>query len=74
LSPTSHVKGKAFDRFVTIWLENTAFDDAAADRKRRPWDYPGCVYLYLTSVYSEFEGACRARHRTHQLFWCHSPQ
>jgi acid phosphatase len=32
-SPTSHVKGKAFDRYVSIWFENTDFDMAAADRK-----------------------------------------
>jgi acid phosphatase len=32
-SPTSHVKGKAFDRFVTIWFENTDFEVAAADGK-----------------------------------------
>jgi len=30
-SPTSHVKGKAFDRFVTIWLENTDFSMAMQD-------------------------------------------
>ncbi|KAI1167391.1 acid phosphatase phoa [Nemania serpens] len=30
-SPTSHVKGKAFDRFVVIWLENTDYDMAAKD-------------------------------------------
>ncbi|TVY22668.1 putative acid phosphatase [Lachnellula hyalina] len=30
-SPTSHVKGKAFDRYVSIWFENTDFDMAAAD-------------------------------------------
>lgn len=74
LSPTSHVPGKAFDRFVTIWLENTAFDEAAADRKCYPWCYPGRISRYLTSVCSEFEGACRPRHKTHQLLWCHSPQ
>ena len=33
LSPTSSVKGKAFDRFVNIFLENADFDVAAADRK-----------------------------------------
>jgi hypothetical protein len=33
LSPTSSVKGKTFDRFVNIFLENTDFDMAAADRK-----------------------------------------
>lgn len=31
LSPTSHVKGKAFDRFVVIWLENTDYDKAYSD-------------------------------------------
>ncbi|KAL1864184.1 hypothetical protein VTK73DRAFT_6075 [Phialemonium thermophilum] len=31
LSPTSHVKGKAFDRFVIIWLENTDYDLALGD-------------------------------------------
>ncbi|KAE9380393.1 phosphoesterase-domain-containing protein [Stipitochalara longipes BDJ] len=30
-SPTSNVKGKAFDRIIHIWLENTDFDKAAAD-------------------------------------------
>ncbi|GAB7353654.1 hypothetical protein MBLNU459_g4063t1 [Dothideomycetes sp. NU459] len=30
-SPTSHVAGKAFDRFVTIWLENTDYTKAVAD-------------------------------------------
>ncbi|WPH02236.1 Hypothetical protein R9X50_00509200 [Acrodontium crateriforme] len=29
--PTSHVKGKVFDRFITIWLENTDFDKAQGD-------------------------------------------
>ena len=28
---TSHVCGKAFDRFITIWLENTDYDKAAGD-------------------------------------------
>ncbi|KAE9380679.1 phosphoesterase-domain-containing protein [Stipitochalara longipes BDJ] len=31
LSPTSSVKGKTFDRFVSIWFENQDFDIAAAD-------------------------------------------
>ena len=30
-SPTSHIKGKAFDRYVSIWFENTDYDMAAAD-------------------------------------------
>lgn len=29
----SDVKGKVFDRFVTIWLENTDYDKAAGDRE-----------------------------------------
>jgi acid phosphatase len=32
-SPTSNVKGKVFDRYVSIWFENTDYDMAAADRK-----------------------------------------
>lgn len=32
-SPTSCVKGKSFDRYVSIWFENTDYDMAAADRK-----------------------------------------
>ncbi|KAF3940299.1 hypothetical protein ABW19_dt0200435 [Dactylella cylindrospora] len=31
LSPVSHVQGRAFNRFVTIWLENTDYDKAAGD-------------------------------------------
>jgi len=30
-SPTSHVKGKVFDRIAIIWLENTDYAAAAAD-------------------------------------------
>jgi acid phosphatase len=30
-SPTSNVKGKAFDRFVIIWNENTDYDKAVGD-------------------------------------------
>lgn len=35
LSPTSKVKGKSFDRYVSIWFENTDFDIAAGDRELR---------------------------------------
>ena len=28
---TSHVKGKVFDRFITIWLENTDYEKAEGD-------------------------------------------
>lgn len=31
-SSTSHVKGKAFDRILQIYLETTEFDNAIADR------------------------------------------
>lgn len=31
LSPTSNVPGKAFDRFVVIWLENTDYPKAVGD-------------------------------------------
>lgn len=34
-SSTSHVEGKAFDRFVVIWLENTDYTDAFNDRMAR---------------------------------------
>jgi acid phosphatase len=33
LSPTSSVKGKTFDRFVQIFLENQDFKIAAGDRQ-----------------------------------------
>ena len=33
-SPTSYVRGKTFDRFVAIFLENTDYDTAAADREK----------------------------------------
>lgn len=33
LSPFSNVKGKAFDRFVVVWLENTNYDKASGDRE-----------------------------------------
>lgn len=40
-SPTSHVKGKAFDRFVTVWLENTNYEAAAADGMALPCTLEG---------------------------------
>ena len=30
---TSKVKGHAFDRYVSIWLENTDYEQAAADHE-----------------------------------------
>jgi hypothetical protein len=35
LSPTSNVKGLTFDRFVQIFLENTDYSSAVADRELR---------------------------------------
>jgi acid phosphatase len=32
LSPTSNVKGKAFDRLAIVWLENTDYELAIGDR------------------------------------------
>ena len=32
-SPTSHVKGKAFDRFVVIYFENENYDKSIGDRE-----------------------------------------
>jgi hypothetical protein len=32
-SPVSNVKGKAFDRFMTIFLEVNGYDDAVNDRE-----------------------------------------
>ena len=50
-SPTSNVRGKAFDRFVVIWLENTDYTKAVGDRE---W---GCTLLSRPScadyVYSQ---------------------
>lgn len=43
-SPTSYVKGKTFDRFVTIFLENTDYDSAAADRGTPFPHYTGNKY------------------------------
>jgi hypothetical protein len=37
-SPTSNVQGKTFNRFVTIWLENTDYSTAAGDREYRSPD------------------------------------
>lgn len=38
-SPTSNVKGKAFDRIVIIWLENTDYTKAVGDRKLQISDF-----------------------------------
>lgn len=35
-SPTSQVKGKAFDRFVVIYFENQNYDKSFGDRESPP--------------------------------------
>lgn len=45
-SPTSHVKGRIFDRYVSIWFENTDYDMAAADRE--------CASLLCTLIFANF--------------------
>jgi acid phosphatase len=50
-SPTSKVKGKAFDRYVSIWFENQDFDIVKADRMSIP-----CVTeVLLTSILANFQ-------------------
>lgn len=49
-SPTSHVKGKAFQRYVSIWFENTDFDLAAADPNFTFFAEKGIVLENLFSV------------------------
>lgn len=43
-SPTSNVKGKVFDRFITIWFENTDFDTAQADRMFPSSETSNCLF------------------------------
>lgn len=38
-SPTSHVKGKAFDRIAIFYFENTNFDKAYGDREWKQCDF-----------------------------------
>jgi acid phosphatase len=56
-SPTSHVKGKVFDRYVSIWFENTDFDMAAADRKAslQP-KVDGCPLILFVANFAYFAG------------------
>jgi acid phosphatase len=49
-SPTSHVKGKAFDRYVSIWFENTDYDMAAADPNFAFFAQKGITLSNLFSV------------------------
>jgi hypothetical protein len=60
LSPTSHVKGKTFDRIVQIWCENTDFDMAAGDRKSLP-----TFSKYYTDTISIFSVGGKSRHNSY---------
>lgn len=48
LSPTSNVKGKTFDRFVQIFLENQDYSIAAGDRRLKPLLFRHTLDLCLT--------------------------
>ena len=50
LSPTSHVKGAAFDRFVQIWLENTDYDSAKNDRELSFPPLPTITPFFLSII------------------------
>lgn len=70
LSPTSNVKGKAFDRFVVVWLENTDYDKAVGDRKHYLFSY-----LHPTnSRASELGLPGKERNNIVQLFRPYSPK
>ncbi|KAL7927531.1 phosphoesterase family domain-containing protein [Trichoderma austrokoningii] len=49
-SPTSHVKGKAFDRYVVVYFENQDFDKADGDRKFSFFAEKGITLTNLFSV------------------------
>lgn len=63
-SPTSYVKGKTFDRFVTIFLENTDYDSAAADRETPPVP----LRAIRTNSISKPFIPCEPGHQPHELF------
>lgn len=44
-SPTSNVKGKAFDRFAVVWLENTDYDKSIGDRGFFLFPFTRCPFL-----------------------------
>lgn len=43
-SPTSNLVGKSFNRFVSIWCENTDYSMAAADGSLPPFLYLACLW------------------------------
>lgn len=68
LSPTSHVKGAAFDRIAIIYLETTGYDDAVADRKA-PWPFADTV---LTGP-SQLQSTNQSRHPSLEQLWSWRP-
>ena len=63
------VPGKVFDRFVSIWLENTNFADAVADRESTS------LPLHLIASTPSLSKPCssrQARHLTGQLLFNHT--
>lgn len=56
LSPTSNVKGKAFDRIAIIWLENTDYDMAINDRTSKTIRVSSASGT--NTIYSELGVAC----------------
>ncbi len=68
-SPTSYVKGKTFDRFVTIWCENTDYSAAAGDRNTSQLDH----FSIHANMLSELQIPRESRHYTYQLQCHHAP-
>jgi hypothetical protein len=56
-SPTSNVKGKAFDRYVSIWFENQDFDIVQADHMSIP-----CHRSLINQHFSQFPIFRKERH------------
>ena len=74
-SPTSHVKGKAFDRMVIIWFENTDYDKSFWDREFFFFAMATIgalvVLVRLTRKYSQLHLLRLQRHHPHQLLRRH---
>lgn len=64
-SPTSNVVGKSFNRFVTIWCENTDYSMAAADS-----ELILSLTLILNSLYFQEETKRDIRARNNKLTNC----
>lgn len=71
LSPTTFVKGKAFDRIAIIWLENTDYDKAEGDREFRVYHESN---VCLLTRFSQPGLARYQGHQAQQLSRGHTPQ